>query len=581
MIKRLVNSAFVGATALAGLMAIGLAGATASAQVTIEITNPGIAGPEPRGPMCDDAPVCVLLTDDPLIVPIDSTGQPVSAWRCTFSAYSPCGPDRATLLQIIVDNIIQSEIDSDLGDINSPTNLDIVGTVLNDGAVPGQTLNFVMRMTDLSSIAITNCPVTLVAQCASNPICTVPSEPIEVSPYGDSLNLNVITREGGCSPLPTTLRTEVFDHNNNSVIGLVSGGITGPTPINVITGINLAPGEQVTWRVVVTDLNGDLMTECPFDIRGCDRPVICSLDGDESYMSGPMRVYDVEPGDTLEVFEVCAESACGGPARVEMFARPPFMEPAGHRKGNDGEPSCISTKADDVVESGFAEGTYWAKFHCEDLLTGDLSELKVGFHYTDPGPDPDPAAVCAEDESAPSNDGFDSATPIDAGVCADAGGVGIFGTLDVPIVINGDVDFYRIDGLTPGTIYTATIVAGSDGQQRYTDTMLGWFAAAGVLVTSDDNGGPRGVFSAIEFIADDSGAATIAVTGHGDDNFDGLMDPSMPYNEYGFGDYMLLVHGLAPDLGDIPLERQADLNGDGVVDTGDLGILIGLFGATN
>jgi len=31
----------------------------------------------------------------------------------------------------------------------------------------------------------------------------------------------------------------------------------------------------------------------------------------------------------------------------------------------------------------------------------------------------------------------------------------------------------------------------------------------------------------------------------------------------------------------MPLERQADLNGDGVVDTGDLGVLIGLFGTTS
>ena len=56
-----------------------------------------------------------------------------------------------------------------------------------------------------------------------------------------------------------------------------------------------------------------------------------------------------------------------------------------------------------------------------------------------------------------------------------------------------------------------------------------------------------------------------------------MMDASMPYEVYGYGGYMLSIREGVAD-GDLPIERRADLNGDGVIDTGDLGILLGLFG---
>lgn len=71
----------------------------------------------------------------------------------------------------------------------------------------------------------------------------------------------------------------------------------------------------------------------------------------------------------------------------------------------------------------------------------------------------------------------------------------------------------------------------------------------------------------------------LAVAGHGDDEFDGLMSHQMPSEELGHRDYLLSVHALGDSV--MPLERQADLNNDGVVDTADLSVLIGLFGATN
>ena len=56
----------------------------------------------------------------------------------------------------------------------------------------------------------------------------------------------------------------------------------------------------------------------------------------------------------------------------------------------------------------------------------------------------------------------------------------------------------------------------------------------------------------------------------------GGRDMPMPYDEYGEGDYMMLIRAEEP--GTMPLERQADLNGDGIVNTADLGMLIGVFG---
>jgi len=121
-----------------------------------------------------------------------------------------------------------------------------------------------------------------------------------------------------------------------------------------------------------------------------------------------------------------------------------------------------------------------------------------------------------------------------------------------------------------------------NNQNGFTNTLLGWFADEGVIVASDDNSGSRAEYSKVEFVADGAGAVTLAVTGYGDDDFNGLMTPGMPYDEYGHGGYMLLVSAIdTADTEEMPLERQADLNGDGVVNTSDLGVLIGLFGVTN
>jgi hypothetical protein len=442
-------------------------------------------------------------------------------------------------------------------------------------------------------------------------------------------------------------------------------------------------GKVLRLKVVVKDDETNQYTSCEFEVHVvCGKRPECEFNGqlcDEVRDESPMMIYDVVPGDILPVLELCAHSRCYERARVELFARPPFMEPIGHAKSGRGQTVCISTRENDVVEGGFAEGTYWAKFKCSDVLSGRFRVLKVGFRYTDPpvveeceepptceilegssisvdpgttatvtvctdspcehcgstllassvpgfvsvsqpgencvtyaisptGDDaggytatfvatdcngrtsecsiditvnaPAPVVACEEDEAQSPNGTFADATVISSGECIDESGVSIHGVIDTPVFMNGDVDYFRVNGLTPGEVYTATILAGMNGSNGFTDTVLGWLAGPGIVIAADDNSGPRAVYSKIEFIADESGVATLAVSGHGDDDFDGRMDGSMPYAEYGFGGYMLSIRGVNT-AGEMPLERQADLNNDGVVDTADLGVLIGLFGATN
>ena len=443
--------------------------------------------------------------------------------------------------------------------------------------------------------------------------------------------------------------------------------------------------DTINVTITVFDMDNDTRTSCEQKIKiVCGDPPKCRYRGEEVSRSEgrrPMHIYDVKPGDYLEEFEVCAKSRCGERARVEMISRPPFMEPAGHRKGSRGRWVCLPTKAGDRVEGGFAPGIYWAKFKCTDVHSGRYRILKVGYRYDPSEPEPEPcddlplcevldgssitvavdstasitvcgsstcddcdvsismndggpAYVSLDQEDVPGNDdglcnsymvapgaadvgmstatftitdcngamsecsieinvpapllactenedqfpngSYDDASVIDAADCVDGFGVNLYGVLNAPVFMNGDVDYFRVVGLIGGETYTATIVAGLNSDNVFTDTMLGWVVADGVVVATDDNSGPLRGYSMVTFTADAEGVATLAVTGHGDDNFDGSMESGMPYEEYGFGGYMMSIRA---EQGDVqPVERQADLNGDGTVNTADLGLLISVFG---
>ena len=537
--------------------------------------------------------------------------------------------------------------------------------------------------------------------CDLPPVCRFPIGEVLYINSNEVTSFSFVLQIDGRCPESDDLFVELFLNGQLNAFGVVPDGV-GPQDVGIRgEDFLLQPGESMLLLARVTDLEIERSSECTLLIVGrCDAPPWCSFNGavcDEARDGYAMAIYDVQPGDILPVLEFCAHSQCGNRARVEMFARPPFMDPIGHRKGGHGERVCISTRANDIVESGFAEGTYWAKFKCTDVRNGRHRVLKVGFRYTDPpeeeacdeppvcevykssgglisGPmitvtipvgdsmtlfvcgssacddcdiaiavtgaglpfvslsdtgvphpaglvgtcdayvasptendaagihlasftvtdcfgtttecvvrinvfHPAPLLACTENEDQFPNDSFADASVIDSGACADEFGVNIYGVLDAPVATIGDVDYYRIVGLTPGEVYNATIVAGLNPDNGFTDTMLGWIVADGVAIATDDDSGPLEGYSKITFTADADGVATLAITGHGDDDFDGSMDASMPYEEYGFGGYMLSIRAVDGDA--MPIEQQADLNGDGVVDTGDLGMLIGLFGVTN
>src|SRR5262249_39750012 len=53
------------------------------------------------------------------------------------------------------------------------------------------------------------------------------------------------------------------------------------------------------------------------------------------------------------------------------------------------------------------------------------------------------------------------------------------------------------------------------------DSLLGVYNPAGTLVMTDDDSGP-GLFSMLQFTADSAGVWSVAITGHGDTDFDGI-----------------------------------------------------------
>jgi len=89
-----------------------------------------------------------------------------------------------------------------------------------------------------------------------------------------------------------------------------------------------------------------------------------------------------------------------------------------------------------------------------------------------------------------------------------------------------DVDFYKIRGLRPGQPYCLTVVGGLNYDCEKTDTLLGWFDKNCNLIFSnglDDDGG-LGVYSNLCIFADGDGDIRFAISGSGDENFNGLND---------------------------------------------------------
>ncbi|MCB9839063.1 MAG: hypothetical protein H6813_06965 [Phycisphaeraceae bacterium] len=167
-----------------------------------------------------------------------------------------------------------------------------------------------------------------------------------------------------------------------------------------------------------------------------------------------------------------------------------------------------------------------------------------------------------------------------------------------------DVDYLCLKDLVPLCEYCITQIGGIDCECRPTDALLGWFDKNMNLIALDDESGPVPGYARLCVVADIDGRARIAVTGSGDEDFDGYLDGQL-LNAGGQGvvrapaecpDY-LRGHGVCGcytldvrvnhphNDGTDPDEAQllnamthGDINMDGVTNTADLGILLGAFG---
>ena len=170
-----------------------------------------------------------------------------------------------------------------------------------------------------------------------------------------------------------------------------------------------------------------------------------------------------------------------------------------------------------------------------------------------------------------------------------------------------DVDYFLLEDLVPFCEYCITTVGGLDCECRPTDTLLGWFDKNMNLIDFEDENGPVPGYARLCVTADVDGRVRFAVTGSGDENFDGYLDGQLltpgaqgigrapaecPDFQLGHGVggcYTLeIIAGQPHDGGSTdPLETQieeamsnGDINMNGVTDTADLGILLGNFGWT-
>ena len=167
-----------------------------------------------------------------------------------------------------------------------------------------------------------------------------------------------------------------------------------------------------------------------------------------------------------------------------------------------------------------------------------------------------------------------------------------------------DVDFFCIKDLVPLCEYCVTTVGGIDCECKPTDTLLGWFDKNMALIDLDDESGPVPGYARLCVTADIDGRARIAVTGSGDEDFDGYLDgqffntgaqgvgraptecPDFLKGHGVCGCYTLDIRVNHPHTdNENPDEAQlqnamshGDINLDGDTNTADLGILLGNFG---
>jgi hypothetical protein len=88
-----------------------------------------------------------------------------------------------------------------------------------------------------------------------------------------------------------------------------------------------------------------------------------------------------------------------------------------------------------------------------------------------------------------------------------------------------DVDHYLVQNLIPSVAYAIEVIGGKEDYcDRKTDTVVGWFDKNCNLIDFNDDKCPGTVYSHIFAFAEVDGTLRFAVSGSGDEDFDGLED---------------------------------------------------------
>ncbi len=135
-----------------------------------------------------------------------------------------------------------------------------------------------------------------------------------------------------------------------------------------------------------------------------------------------------------------------------------------------------------------------------------------------------------------------------------------------------DRDFYHFTNLDPHSEYVVEIEGGVGLDGLPTDVRLGWYDKNCNLILSDSSSGPHPDYGRLALITDINGEFILLVSAGSDADGDGLADSGPGVGEpHGVGGgYVLTVRRAGGSA--------ADLNGDGVVDSSDLAILLAAWG---
>jgi len=325
-----------------------------------------------------------------------------------------------------------------------------------------------------------------------------------------------------------------------------------------------------TARFEVKDLDTGKTSICaiPIIVEGepvCEDRPTCSID--------PMGEIVAVQGSTQSI-DICGAPVCEGHAvEIEAVELPDFCDPFETVVGEIDEMVCATLVCD--IPADLEPGTYTVRFRIRDTTNLTSTICKVDLVV------PAPVQLgCFEDDQV--NNDITACSMFDAGDCFDIGcGASIIGMLDQS---GEDFDYYCVAGLDPFSAYTVSVIGGSNPEG-----MPGCYAIAcleldGTIVDATNTGQAMG-YPTIECVADTNGFVYFAISGCEDLDIDGQQDGEGSLDRGGIGhgsrgSYTLAVNLSFDNPAEADLACHADMNGDGMVDAADLGMLIGMFGHT-